>query len=151
MTLVGLDGRTLRTQRVVPMTADQTRWLLGGRDFLHAVDQLAAIKVVAVCQWCLRADGRGDVVATPDPMHHRVFVSCAHRSGQVKTTAPLDLTQLLDALGWTLRCTDCDEKVWGDNSLTDTTLEVRCPCTIRRLVLPPTPAVGAAQVAGLGG
>lgn len=123
-------------RQTIQMTADQVRGLLGGRDFLTALARLADIRVEAVCLRCVAAGGSGTVSASPDPVHPRTFVMCACRSGQVKTKKPLDLTKLLDALGWTLRCPSCTERVTGDNDPSGTRFTVTCSCTTREFRLP---------------
>lgn len=141
-------------QMTLDLSADQVRVLLGGLDFLRYLDVLPQMRLVAVCRQCVRADGVGNVVATVDTIHPRIFVSCAHRSGQVSTKKPLELTKLLDALGWTLSCAACRERVHGDNDPAGTVFRVDCPCTSRVFRLPvavsPTATVGEAPVAGVG-
>ena len=137
--LVLLDG-TPATKRQIPMGPEAVRGLLGGRDFLASLPALAIIRVIPRCVTCLGAGSDGAVVVTPDTVHPRTFVSCAHRSGHVKTATPLDLTKLLDALGWKLYCADCGGSVWGENDPQATTLCVTCACTTRVMGNPVAPA-----------
>ena len=141
-------------RREVALTADQVRWFLGGRDFLDAVARLSEVQCVAHCRRCLAAGGSGAVTATRDPVHPRTFVMCACRSGQVSRKAPLDLTQLLDTLGWTIDCPHCHQGVWGDNAWTETSVTITCGCTTRRFSLPVAatdpPAPGVSPLASVG-
>ena len=134
--MMSIESPSSPVRRELTLTADQVRWFLGGRDFLDAVARLSEVQCVAHCRRCLAAGGSGAVTATRDPVHPRYFVMCACRSGQVSQKAPLDLTKLLDALGWTIDCPHCQHPVWGDNDWNGPAFTIACGCTTRRFTRP---------------
>jgi hypothetical protein len=119
------------TARELPMKGRYVKWLNDGESFLVHLADLAAVSLRAECLRCVAHDVADSVRATPDPDHGLVHVACGCRAGKVNIEKPLDVSQLLQALGWRLVCTSCGEPVWGNNDRHADAFTVDCPCTSR--------------------
>ena len=139
--ILDATGR-LANARHLPMQAVHIRAMCDGDFFLEHYGTLQAIDVEPYCRHCAAAglDGALRTVAREGSLDFR----CAHTGGWATLGRGTDFTQLLDALGWGLRCTACREPVAAANSKTDTTFRVTCLCTTRTManpVAPVTPTV----------
>ena len=118
-------------QKTVVLQGRHLKWLNDGASFLAHLSDLAGIGLVPVCRLCVAGGDDRPVRALPlaDGVH--MDVACGHRAGTVKTDGALDVSPLLEALGWTLLCADCGEQVRGDNAVTAARFTVDCACTTR--------------------
>ena len=131
--ILDCHGR-LANARHLPMTAVHVRAMSDGDFFLEHYDALRAIDVEPYCRHCAAAGLNGAIytVARDGSLDFR----CGHTGGWAKLGRHTEFTQLLDALGWGLRCSACREPVAAANSPTDPTFRVRCSCTTRTLSNP---------------
>ncbi len=118
-------------RRAVPMPGRWAKWLTIGQDFLAHVDDLATLRVAAVCGRCGHPGHVG-----PSLRLGYVDVRCGCRAGSVAIDRELVVEALLLALGWYLRCLDCDAPIVGDNVPGSARLTLSCPCTTRTFVAP---------------
>lgn len=139
--------------RVLAISEQQARALIDGVWFLEHPDLLADAQLEPYCRHCQEMGlPAGVAVAKGETVYD---TTCGHRKGWVIRGRPLHVPQLLDACGWNIRCTSCQEPVRGDNDPhQDRTFEIACRCTRRQLANPyravvedapspaPTPRVG---------
>lgn len=133
MTLLAADGVTRLDQATLPLTRDTVRWFIDGRQLLHHAKDLHQVRATLVCVACDSSGGNAHVHIR-DRREDSVFVACPHRpsGGVVRVDRPLEVTPLLLALGWGLRCSQCGDDLQGNNDpATATSCHVTCACTSR--------------------
>lgn len=121
--------------RVLSMTIPQIQALTDGQFFLeHGVQLLGPLTLEPYCRRCL-ALGLVPCVAITTGETQTTF-RCAHTSGWVKRDEPLDMEPLLVALGWDIRCSQCQQPATANNAPTDALLAVECACALRTMANP---------------
>lgn len=131
--IYGPDGITYANRAEIPLPVGAVRWFLDGAAMLEHLNDLRAVRVKVICEGC-----GSDAQARPRDVQGDLFVACEHRpsGGRVHRGQALDVEPLLLALGWGFRCTDCGERLEGNNDPGATVFTVRCPCTRRVYTLP---------------
>ena len=133
MTLYAPDGITYANQQTIDLPVGAIRWFLDGQALLAHLNDLRALRVKVICEGC-----HGDAIAQIRDVQGDVFIACPHRpsGGRVRRGEGLEVEPLLLALGWGFRCTDCGERLTGDNHRQAASVHVSCPCTDRVYTLP---------------
>ena len=127
------DGVTYANQQTIDLPVGAVRWFIDGVSMLHHLNDLRSVRVKVVCVGC-----GSDAHAAQRDIQGDMFVACGHRpsGGRVTLGKDLEVEPLLLALGWGLRCTDCEAPVAGGNDPRSTVFTVTCPCTKRVYTLP---------------
>jgi hypothetical protein len=133
----------------LPLTSSTVRALSDGAYFLaHGRELLAAVALEPYCLQCGRLGFDAKVNLLPDSIIANW--TCGHTAGWASRKKRIDTAELLYALGWDIRCSACKEKASGDNSASDPTFKVLCPCTVRLLANPLVKAGGLSALDDLG-
>ena len=113
---------------------------MNGKAFLAHVQHLSSVGVAAYCQICYRRGARDDVTVGKNDEEY--IVRCEHRQERIPASSVHGTDELLNRLGWSLRCDkDCAklgmfDGVQASNDPQSPTVSIRCGCTIREYQMP---------------